>query len=324
MEKYLLYLSKNDVAAAGVKIKEIIDILGSAMAERGRGKAPMPPKTNLYLQGNKSYVNAMPAYIPALRAAGLKWVSAFPDNPQKGLPYVNGLIILNDPGTGMPLAIMDAVWITTYRTGAATALSARFLARKNAKTLGILGCGVQGDANARALASEFQLTTIFAYDPQPGKSRAFAKATQEALGIETISVDTPKAAVKDCDIVVTCGPITKPPHATIQPGWLAPGAFASLVDYDAYWHAGALREIHRFCTDDTPQFLRYKELGYFPEGPPIHADLGQLAAGLKPGRTSAREKTGAANLGSAVFDMATAALVYERAKEKGLGQQLPL
>ena len=110
----------------------------------------------------------------------------------------------------------------------------------------------------------------------------------------------------ESDLVVTAGPILRTPHATIQPGWLQEGAFASLVDFDSYWSGAALQEADKFCTDDIPQLEHYRHVGYFQDIPPIHASLGELVTGAKPGRQSARERTMACNLGLALDDMATA------------------
>jgi ornithine cyclodeaminase/alanine dehydrogenase len=125
-------------------------------------------------------------------------------------------------------------------------------------------------------------------------------------------------------MVVTAGPILKHPHATIKAGWLDEGGFASLVDYDSYWDGPALQEVDKFCTDDIPQLEYYRSAGYFQFIPPIHASLGELVTGQKPGRQSPRERTIACNLGLALDDMATAPIVYRRAVERGIGTWLAL
>ena len=135
---------------------------------------------------------------------------------------------------------------------------------------------------------------------------------------------TPREAVSSCDIVVTAGPMTKTPHATIQAGWLDAGAFASLVDYDAYWQPAAMQEVAKFCTDDTHQFQMAQQAGYFNEIQDLHADLGELATNRKPGRQSSEERTMAANLGLALNDMAVAPLIYQKAREKSIGTWLDL
>jgi ornithine cyclodeaminase/alanine dehydrogenase-like protein (mu-crystallin family) len=143
-------------------------------------------------------------------------------------------------------------------------------------------------------------------------------------GVEVAAVKEPREAVEGMDIVVTSGPILREPHATIQAGWMEKGAFASLVDFDSYWAPAAMREVDKFVTDDVPQLEHYQEVGYFKDIPPIYGDLGELVAGLKPGRQSTSERTMTCNLGLAMDDMATAPIVYRRAMEMGIGTWLQL
>jgi ornithine cyclodeaminase/alanine dehydrogenase-like protein (mu-crystallin family) len=170
----------------------------------------------------------------------------------------------------------------------------------------------------------FPLKKIYAYDTHADRGAHYAQEMSSQLGIEAIPVTDPKQAVVNCDIVVTAGPILRKPHASIQRGWLREGAFASLVDFDSYWHPDALQEADKFCTDDVPQLHHYRDLGHFQNIPPVHADLGELVTGRKPGREEPQERTIACNLGIALDDMATAPLIYERAIKKGIGTCLPL
>jgi ornithine cyclodeaminase/alanine dehydrogenase len=266
----------------------------------------------------------MPCYIPGPEAIGVKWVAGYPDNPQRGLPYISGLVVLNDADTGLPLSVMDCTWITAKRTGAATALAARYLARPESKTVGILGCGVQGRSNLEALHVLFPLERVMAYDRSLPNALRFADEIDDKWGIEVTVVEEPRQAVSGCDIVVTAGPILRQPHATIQAGWLDAGAFASLVDFDSYWDRAALAEVDKFCTDDVPQLDHYQHVGYFQQIPPVYASLGELVTGQKPGRQSPVERTMTANLGLALDDMATAPIVYRRAVERKIGRWLPL
>jgi ornithine cyclodeaminase/alanine dehydrogenase-like protein (mu-crystallin family) len=320
----LLYLSQADVAAVGVTMADVIEALEVAFHEKGEGRVEMPPKPGIHPGGGDNFIHAMPAYIPALASAGLKWVSGFPENQQRGLPYITGLVILNDPETGLPISVMDCVWITAMRTGAATAVAARFLARPESSVAGMLGCGVQGRSNIEALSVLFPLKRVMAYDVDASAARRYAEDMVARTGLEVIVVSTPREAVTGCDIVVTAGPILKTPHQTIQAGWLDAGAFASLVDFDSYWHPDALLEADKFCTDDVPQLRHYQEVGYFQEIPPVHAGLGELATGKKPGRETPSERTMTANLGLAMDDMAVAPLIYKQAAEKGMGIWLSL
>ena len=322
-EGKILYLALDDVVAAGLEMAEIIQALETMFHEKGEGRVEMPPKPGIHTMPD-AFIHAMPAYIPALRSAGMKWVSGYPENEKRGLPYISGLLILNDPETGIPIAVMDCTWITAMRTGAATAVSAKYLARPESETVGILACGVQGRSNLEALNVLFPLKKVFAYDIQPQVTARFAEETRQRYGLEVVAVDDPKQAVRGCDMVVTSGPILKVPHATIQAGWLEAGAFASLVDFDSYWSGAAMDEADKLCTDDRAQLDHYKSVGYFQDLPPVHADLGELVTGKKPGRETSEERTMAVNLGLALDDMAVAPLIYRKAVERSLGRWLPL
>jgi len=319
----LLYLSRADVAAVGLTMSEIIAALELMFREKGEGRVEMPPKIGIHTMPD-AFIHAMPAAIAGKNASGMKWVGGFPDNSKRGLPYITGLLILNDFETGVPIALMDCIWITAQRTGAATAVAAKYLARADSASVGILGCGVQGRSNLEALTATFALKRVFAYDTHGDRAAAYGQEMQKKFGIEAVVVSDPKEAVIQSDIVVTAGPILRKPHATIQRGWLAEGAFASLVDFDSYWHPEALKECDKFTTDDVPQLHHYRDIGYFQNIPPIHADLGELATRRKPGRESRQERTIACNLGLALDDMAVAPLIYEKAKDKGIGTWLRL
>ena len=321
---HLLYLSQVDVSETGLTMAEIIESMEVMFRAKGEGRTEMPPKPGIYPGGGDSFLHAMPACIPDLKSAGIKWVSAFPENPSKGLPYISGLIIYNDFESGLPLAVMDCVWVTAKRTGASSAISARRLARPDSSVMGMLGCGVQGRSHVEAMNELFPLTRVIAYDLDEDARKLFAAEISSKFDLEIVPVESPREAVSGCDIVVTAGPMSKKPHATIQAGWLDEGAFASLVDYDSYWHPAAMHEAAKFCTDDRNQFESTRQGGYFPDIPEVHADLGELVAGQKPGRENPGERTMTANLGLALNDMAVAPLIYRKAKEKGIGTWLEL
>ncbi len=323
MAEKILYLSREDVARLNLSMADIVLALERMFLEKGEGRVEMPPKPGIHPRPD-SFLHAMPAFIPALNAAGIKWVGGYPGNPSRGLPYISGLIILNDPETGLPQAVMDCTWITAKRTGAATALAAKYLARRESEVCGILGCGVQGRSNLEALHTLFPIKRVLAYDTSLEARDRYGQEMREKLDLEVIPVEEPFHAVAGCDIVVTAGPIVKTPHATIKPGWMKKGAFASLVDFDSYWDRRALQEVDKFCTDDVPQLIYYQSLGYFQNIPPIYADLGELVTGRKPGRETSEERTMTCNLGLALEDMATAPLVYNLALKKGVGTWLPL
>lgn len=318
----MLYLSRADVEAVDLPMPDIIAALEAMFIEKGQGKVEMPPKPGIHTRRD-AFIHAMPAYIPSLSAAGIKWVSGYPDNQAKGLPYITGLLILNDPDTGIPISVMDATWITAKRTGAATAVAARQLARPDSGTAGIIACGVQGRSNLEALAAVFDLRRVRAYDIHPELAQRFAREMGERLQLDIEAVRTARECV-GADLVVTSGPILKNPDPVIEPGWLRRGAFASAVDFDSYWQGGALAEADKLATDDTRQLEYYRGQGYFSQTPQAYADLGEILAGRKPGREREDERTFCINLGIALDDMATAIIVYREARKLGLGMELPL
>jgi ornithine cyclodeaminase/alanine dehydrogenase len=319
----ILYLSAQDVADVGLSMAEIIVALEGMFREKGSGKVEMPPKPGIHPRAD-SFIHAMPAYIPSLNAAGIKWVSGYPANPGRGLPYISGLLTLNDPETGIPIAVMDATWITAMRTGAATAVAAKYLARIDSESVGIIACGVQGRTNLEALSCVFDLKRVKAYDLDVEAAERFASEMREALGVEIEVVEQPRDAVSGLDLVVSSGPILKDPSPTIAAGWLSPGAFACPLDFDSYWTGDALREADKLATDDIAQIDYYRTIGFFRDTPGPYADLGEIVSGTRPGRVSEDERTICMNLGLALEDMATAILIYGRAKESGIGTELPL
>ena len=319
----LLFLSRADVEEVGLEMATIIELLGDAFREKGAGRVEMPPKPGIHTQPD-AFIHAMPAYIPALHSAGIKWVSGYPENQKRGLPYISGLLILNDVETGLPYAVMDCTWITAYRTAGASALSAKYLARSESEVVGILACGVQGRTNLEALTVLFPVKRVYAYDIVPEVQQQYIEEMSAKLGLEIVGVDNPKQAVVASDLVVTSGPILEHPEPAIEQGWLQPGAFASAVDFDSYWQPAAMAQMDKISTDDHKQFFYYRSVGYFQSTPDPYADLGELAAGLKPGRERENERTLAINLGLAIDDMAVAPEIFRRARERGIGTWLPL
>ncbi len=318
-----LYLSRASVEKIAVPTTEIIRALEEMFREKSEGRIEMPPKPGVH-PSQDAFIHAMPAYIPRLRAAGIKWVSGFPQNIGKKLPYISGLIILNDPETGIPICVMDCTWVTAKRTGATTAIAARYLARENAQLLGIIGCGVQGFSNSEALAALFPLKRVLAYDLNIQASRQFRERVEEQLKIEVEIVSSPEEAVKESDIVVTSGPILKDPNPTIEERWFKTGAFASPVDFDSYWKPEVFLKADRFFTDDIPQMMHYRSLGYFKVLPPQVHELADLVSDKVPGRKSGGERNVCINLGLALADIATAFLIYRRALKLGIGQVMEL
>ncbi|MGD8360389.1 MAG: ornithine cyclodeaminase family protein [Gemmatimonadota bacterium] len=319
----LRYLSRADVESLAIPMEAVIEAVESALMEKGEGTAEMPPKPGVHPRPD-AFIHAMPAYLARAEAAGLKWVSGFPQNLEGGLPYISGLFVLNDVETGFPLSVMDCTWITGMRTGAASAVAARYLARADASTVGIVACGLQGRTNLEALSCLFPLQRVHAFDIRPAAARAFSDEMSRRLEVEVVPVETVEESVRGMDLIVTSGPILKDPVPTIPAGWMEPGSFACPLDFDSYWTGEALGQVDKLATDDQGQLSYYRGVGYFKSTPEPYADLGDIVTGAAPGRESPEERTLSLNLGLAIEDVATARLIYTRAMSEGVGRDLPL
>lgn len=325
MQKHeLLYLSRRDVERTKLPMEKIINLVEEAFREKGEGRVEVPPKPGIHPQEN-SFIHAMPALLSRVKAAGVKWISGFLENPAKGLPYMTGLIILNDFNTGLPMCVMDASWVTAMRTGAATAVTAKYLARKDSRTLGILGCGVQGRSNLEALAVGLnELKEVKAYDANAENLKKYVEEMTERFRLKIRPVNSPREALEGCDIVVTAGPMLKHRNPVIEAEWFKDGGLACPLDYDSYWKLEAMRSMDKFCTDDREQLVYTKSIGRLQYIPEIHADLSEIIGGKKPGREDEMERIMSMNLGVAINDMAVAIEIYQVANKKHLGTWLPL
>lgn len=326
MTNKLLYLSYKDVKSINLSMADIIKVVEQGFMEMGNGKVEMPPKPGVHPgEGGDNFIHAMPAYIPGMNSAGVKWVSGYPGNPAKGLPYINGLLIYNDTQTGLPLAVMDCTWITAVRTAAASAVSAKYLARPDASKIGILACGAQGHTNLEAMNVLFPLKKVYAFDTNSEQAKKLAKYGQNSLNLDVEIVSDPRKAVTGCDIVVTSGPILKTPHETIRSGWVNKGTFVSCVDFDSFFSRNALNQADKWTTDNLAQYNHYKNsVGFFADCPDVYAELGELVTGRKKGRQRDEERNFAANLGLAMEDMAVCPLIYNLARKKNIGTWLEL
>ena len=320
----VLYLSRYDVEKLNIPMEKIIQIVEEAFLEKAKGRTEVPPKPGIHPQKD-AFIHAMPAYIPNMRSAGVKWVSGFPENAKRGLPYISGLLILNNPETGVPKCVMDCTWITAKRTGAATAVAARYLAEPDSRVFGVLGCGVQGRSNLEALMVVCKnLEKVKAYDINSENLQRYVGEMTAKHGLKIVPVSSPRKAVENCDLVVTAGPILKNPQPVIEESWFKDGGFACSLDFDSYWKPEAMHSMDKFCTDDRNQLAHYRKLGYFSSIPNVYADLDEIVSGKKLGRENSRERILSMNLGLAIEDMATAILIYEKAKETEIGKKLPL
>lgn len=323
----LRYLSRQDVVSIGLSMADVIDCLDGGFRLKGLGKTQMPPKPGIHPRPD-SFIHAMPAWVAEVDAADLKWVSGYPSNPASDLPYISGLIVLNEAATGLPIYVMDASWITAMPTGGSAGVCAKYLAVSDSCIAAIIGCGVQNRCSLAALVETLpDLREVRCYDRIREASDTFAQEMAQHLpGLRFVRCESACEAVKLADVAVSAIPIVFSPEPDLQAGMLMQGGLAVALDYDSVWSSDAMRECDKFCSDDVDQLLATKAQGHYFAGIPdvLYADLGELAAQLKPGRESDDERIFAMNMGTAVDDVVIAQAVYERAVRTGVGSRLPL
>ncbi len=307
-------------------MRDVLDAVHEGFRLKGLGKTEMPPKIGIHTVPD-AFIHAMPAHVEGV-AAGLKWVSGYPGNVAHRLPYISGLLILNDPATGIPIAVMDCAWITAARTGASVGISARYLARRGSTSAAIVGCGVQARMSLWALVETLpELRDVSCYDLFPTATANFIQDMGKQFPRLRLSTCTSATdAAKSADVVVTAIPIVKHPSPPLDVGAMKEGALAVSLDYDSAWTSAAMRQCQLFVADDVGQLLYTKRLGDYFAGIPerVDADLGELCAELKPGRLDDRQRIFSMNMGIAVDDMMVARLVHDRATSSGAGTVLPL
>ena len=322
-----LFLGRADVRKL-LPMDTALPVVESAFAAHGREETRMPAKIYLDLPEFSGDFRAMPAYIPSLRAAGVKWVSSHTANPDKGLPAVIAVLVLSDPETAEPLAVMDATHLTLMRTGAAGGVAAKYLARADSRTLALIGAGVQSHAQLEAIRLVRPIETVRISDPSRTAVKTFHDHF-DASGLEIVDCDTTEEALDGADIVVTTTPSRKP---LVERAWIRPGTHINAIGADAPGKqelAVAVLAAAQVFIDDAEQAFHSGEMNVplaagslQPES--VAGTLGAVVAGLHAGRSGDDSITVFDSTGLAVQDMAVARAVYDRALEDGVGQKLPL
>lgn len=292
----------------------------------------MPPKSYLYFAGADGDLRTMPAFLEGLNLAGVKIVNVHPKNPEMGLPTVMALLILNSPRTGAPISVMGATFLTSMRTGAAGAVAARYLARPDAKIVGLVGAGVQARTQLLGLSRIFKIEQVIVADRSLDRARAFVDYAQEFLDCDYRTTTEAREAC-DCDILVTATPARVP---VVMKEWVKPGTHINAIGADAKGKQeleSALTSSARVVVDDMAQAVHSGEVNVpisqgvlAPEK--IYAQIGEILVGKKPGRTSIAGGIGQEEItifdstGLGIQDVAAGSVVYEKAMDKGLGIRL--
>ena len=314
----ILYLTPSDVLSSGITNQEFRSLVSGALAQHGRKKVENPPKPGIHPLP-QTFLHAMPAYLEETREAGIKWVSGFFDNPKQNLPAIMGLIVLNDPDTGAPTAIIDGGWITNMRTAAVTAVAAQNLAPEKVRSIGIVGTGMQARYHLLMMQDMFpELEVVKGFDIHKPGLDSFAADMKRELDINVQPVNSVSEAVQGSDIVMTCTGVLKQPiffWDDVKPGALV------LPVHGGGWEFDVMNKADLLITDSHEQVSSFLDGKY--DIPQASLELGEIVAGMKDGRTSQEQRILNFNLGLAIHDIAIAHRVCELAKAKGLGISLP-
>ncbi|MBI4190502.1 MAG: ornithine cyclodeaminase family protein [Betaproteobacteria bacterium] len=320
---HILYLTREDMDKVGPSLGEIVELLDYGFRAKGEGRTDLPPKHWIQRTGDR-FCSAMSSYIPDLGFSGCKWQSGDPANSARGLPYIQGLYLLTEDEFGIPVAIMDAEWITGFRTAAASALAAKYFMKPAASSLAILGCGLQGRVHLEAIRAVMPgLRRVRVFDVRGKVAESFARDLGTKFSLDIQVAATARDAVRESDVVVSGGPILTPPQPTIEPDWLAEGVVGITIDYDSYWTPAAMNAMALIVTDDRGQIEHLKEYGLFLGLPRLDGELADVVVSKLQGRRNAKERILCFNLGIAIEDLLTAVEVYKRATAKGVGRLLP-
>lgn len=318
-----LYLSQEDVIQVGLSMKDIISAVESVFREHGLKRVENPPKPGIHPIPS-AFLHAMPAFLPQLNAAGMKWVSSYPTNAQNNLPAVMGVLILNDVQTGRPLAIMDCRWITAVRTGAASAVAAKYLASKEAQVLGIVGAGVQGRYNLLALKEVLpNLKTVKYHDISPQALQKTVEAMRAQTHLDVQACGSPREVIEGAEVIVTA--TGKLERVIYHEAWVKPGALVLPVHHRG-WENQILHKADKFITDDWEQLSKSAAAvgGFDGPLPMPYAELGEVVIGARPGREREDERIIDFNYGLAMEDIILAKEIYAKALSTGIGKPLTL
>lgn len=295
------------------------------------GSAELPPKIGVHPRPDGSFAHAMPAHLRgedeagAADLVGMKWIAGFPGNRAAGMPAIHGLVVINDPRTGVPIAILDAGPITAERTAAVSGIAiARFAPRVagRAPRAAILGAGVQGRSHLAVLGHVLPGVELTVYDRHPDRAAELASVAGATRGIgHADSTGSARAATADADIVVTAASFAPAEQRQqLTNDWLAPDALVVAVDYATYVAASVAEQASQFVVDQREQFLANREAGQFDGYPDPGATLGEAilrGEGPRPGRVVVT------HLGVGLADLVLGQAVVERAWTLGLGVELP-
>jgi alanine dehydrogenase len=321
------FLSREDVEQV-LTLDGVIKMVEDGFASDAAGTITTFPVVMERITAHNAFIGIKSGYIPSAGALGLKMAGYWPQPEGSPIPSHFGVILLLDGETGALLAFMDGNVITTLRTGAAGAVAAKYLARPESSTVGVIGAGVQGHIQTRALAELFELSEVRVWDPNRGAVALYVE-TMSGQGFVIQPVDSPQGAVSEVDIIVTATPSDR---FLVDADWVASGTHVNAIGADARGKQEIDPRLFTRAKVVVDKLSQCRELGDLQH--PLHqglmqesdvyAELGEIVAGKKAGRTQPEEITIFDATGISFQDLVTAKLAYERAVETGLGTEFAL
>jgi ornithine cyclodeaminase/alanine dehydrogenase len=326
----VLILTKADLEKI-LEMKDVMRVVEEAFAEFTRGTAKVPLRTLLSVSKHMGSILYMPAYLEGSDALAVKVVSVYERNLERyGLPTILATIQMNDPRTGELIALMEGSYITAMRTGAATGVATKYLARKNSKFVGVIGAGAQSRTQLWAIHEVLSLERVLVYDAIKGRAKKYAEEMSKKLGVNIISKDKIDDVVKNADVLVVATTAKEPVFDgdLLQSGihinsigWMGPDARE--LDSKTVSKVKLVVDSRDAVLAESGDIIIPIKEGVITKDH-IYAELGEIIIGKKTGRLSNNEITLWKAVGLAVQDVATAKLAYRKAKEIGVGKEIKL
>ncbi|MGO4331755.1 ornithine cyclodeaminase family protein [Cupriavidus sp. 2TAF22] len=326
---HLTYINGKDIARLAMTDAEILDAVEQGLLAQGNGQTVIEPRVHLIPDpAFNGHFNVLRGYVAPLGLAGVKIVGDYVDNYKLGLPSEMAMLNLFDPKTGMPVAMIDATFITDARTGAITALGARHLARRDSKVLGHIGARGTSYWNVRLLDSIFDFDEIRVHSRRPESRNAFAERLARDLGKKIVVTEDWESCVRGADIVVEASRLERP-TPMLKTEWIKPGAFVVPYGTMSAVELSLTDIMDKLVVDDWSQckggilgsLRAHVEAGKLSEET-LHGELGEIVAGRKPGRQSDDETNLFWHRGLSLSDIALGHAIMKKAERMGLGQRL--
>jgi alanine dehydrogenase len=326
---YIAYLNRLDIEELNITDDEILSAIEASLASQGRGETVIEPRMHLEPGVTDGHFNVLRGAIrEPIDCAGVKVVGDFVDNYKLGFPSELAILALFDPRTGAPKAILDASGITDMRTGAVTAIGAKHLARKNSKVLGHIGARGTAYWNVRLLNHLFDFDEIRVHSRREESRNAFADRLSQDLGKKIVATADWQSCVEGADIVVEASRLSEP-MPLLKTSWIEPGAFVVPYGTMSAIELSLTDIMTKLVVDDWGQckggkfgsLRAHVEAGKLSKAT-LHAELGQIVAGLKPGRENDAETNLLWHRGLSLSDIALGHAMLEKSKRLGIGQRL--